>query len=102
MQLCGSLSILWHCLYLGLERKLTFSSPVVTAEFSKFADILGAALSQHYLSGFEIAQLELQVTYSIFVQYFKSLSCPMVFFSGLLGLKGGESGGTALWEREPV
>jgi len=35
--LCGSLSILWHCLSLGLERKLTFSSPVATAEFSKFA-----------------------------------------------------------------
>ena len=29
----------WHCLSLGLEWKLTFSSPVVTAEFSKFADI---------------------------------------------------------------
>ena len=28
------------------------------AEFSKFAGILSAALSQHYLSGFEIAQLE--------------------------------------------
>ena len=28
MQLCGSLSILWHCLYLRLEWKLTFSSPV--------------------------------------------------------------------------
>ena len=28
------------------------------AEFSKFADILSAALSQHHLSGFEIAQLE--------------------------------------------
>ena len=36
----------------------TFSSPVATAEFSKFADILSAALSQHHLSGFEIAQLE--------------------------------------------
>ena len=33
MQLC-SLSILWHCLSLGLEWKLTFSSPVATAEFS--------------------------------------------------------------------
>ena len=33
MQLC--LSILWHCLSLGLEWKLTFSSPVATAEFSK-------------------------------------------------------------------
>ena len=58
MQLCGSLSILWHCLSLGLECKLTFSSPVATAEFSKFAGILSAALSQHHLSGFEIAQLE--------------------------------------------
>ena len=48
MQLCGSLSILWHCLSLGLEWKLTFSSPVATAEFSKFAGILTAALSQCY------------------------------------------------------
>ena len=38
MQLCGSLSILWHCLSLGLEWKLPFSSPVATAEFSKFAE----------------------------------------------------------------
>ena len=36
----------------------TFSSPVATAEFSKFAGILSAALSQHLLSGFETAQLE--------------------------------------------
>ena len=40
VQLYGSLSILWHCLSLGLEWKLNFSSHVVTAEFSKFADIL--------------------------------------------------------------
>ena len=39
-------------------KKLTFSSPVATAEFSKFAGILSAALSQHHLSGFGIAQLE--------------------------------------------
>ena len=32
MQLCGSLNILWHCLSLGLEWKLTFSSPVATAD----------------------------------------------------------------------
>ena len=56
--LCGSLSILWHCLSLRLEWKLTFSSPVVTDKFSKFAGILSAALSQHHLLGFEIAQLE--------------------------------------------
>ena len=56
--LCGSLSILWHCLSLGLEWKLTFSSPVCTAEFFNFAGILSTALSQHHLLGFEIAQLE--------------------------------------------
>ena len=44
---------------LGLEWKLTFSSPVATAEFSKFADLLSAALSQHHLLEFEIAQMEL-------------------------------------------
>ena len=37
---------------------MTFSSPVATAEFSKFAGILSAALSQHHLSRFEIAELE--------------------------------------------
>ena len=53
-----SLSILWHCLSLGLEWKLTFSSPEATAEFSKFAGILSAALSQHHLLEFETAPLE--------------------------------------------
>ena len=47
--MCGGLSIVWHCLSLGLGRKLTFSSPVATAEFSKCAGTLSAALSQHYL-----------------------------------------------------
>ena len=49
MQFCGSLSNLWHCLSLELEWTLTFSSPVATAEFSIFAGILSAALSQHHL-----------------------------------------------------
>ena len=31
---------------------------MATAEFSKFADILSTAPSQHHLLGFEIAQLE--------------------------------------------
>ena len=31
---------------------MSFSSPVATAEFSKFAGLLCAALSQHHLSGF--------------------------------------------------
>ena len=41
-----------------VEWKLTFSSPVATADFSKFAGLLSAALPQHHLSGFGIAQLE--------------------------------------------
>ena len=44
--------------FLWEEWKLTFSNPVATAEFSKFAGILSAAISQHHLLGFEIAQLE--------------------------------------------
>ena len=43
--------------FLGIGMKTDFSSPVATAGFSKFAAILSAALSQHHLSGFEIAQL---------------------------------------------
>ena len=31
---------------------------MVTAEFTKFSDVLSAALSQHHRLGFEIAQLE--------------------------------------------
>ena len=46
-------------LFLWLEWKLTFSSPVVTAEFSKFVYILSVTLSQHHLLRFKIAQLEL-------------------------------------------
>ena len=45
-------------LFWGLEWKLTFSSPVATAEFSKFAGILCAALSWLHILGFETAQLE--------------------------------------------
>ena len=44
--------------FFEIGMKLIFSSPVVTAEFSKFAGILSAALSQHHPLGFEIAPLE--------------------------------------------
>ena len=67
LQLCSSLNILWHCPSLGLEWKLTFSSPVATDEISKFAGILSAALPQHYLSGFEIAQLEFHQLLAFFI-----------------------------------
>ena len=53
--------ILWHCLSLGLEWKLIFSSPVATTEFSKFSGILSAALSQHHLLGLETAQLDFRL-----------------------------------------
>ena len=39
-ELYASLSILCHCPSVGLQWKLTFHSPVTTAEFSKFADML--------------------------------------------------------------
>ena len=51
VQLWSCLNIFWHCLSLGLEWKMTFSSPVATAEFSKFSGILSATLSHHHFSG---------------------------------------------------
>ena len=50
-----------------MEWKLNFCSPVATAEFSKFAGILSAARSQHYLSRFEIAQLVPSPPLALFV-----------------------------------
>ena len=44
--------------FFGIGMKTDLYSPMATAEFSKFAGILSAALSQHHLSGFEIAQLD--------------------------------------------
>ena len=44
--------------FFGIGMKPTFSSPVATAELSMFAGVLSAALSQHHILGFEIAQLE--------------------------------------------
>ena len=55
---CAVVWVFFGTAFLGLEWELIFSSPVATAKFSKFADILSAALSQHHISGFEIAQLE--------------------------------------------
>ena len=56
MQLCGSLSI-FGIVFLWDWNENNFSSPVATAEFSKFAGILSAALSQHHHLGFEIARI---------------------------------------------
>ena len=54
---CAVIWTFFGIAFLGVGMK-TFSSPVATAEFSKFSDILSVALSQHHLLGFEIAQLE--------------------------------------------
>ena len=58
VQMCGSLSILCIASLWDWNENWPFSSPVSTAELSKFAGILSAAVSQHHLLGFEIAQLE--------------------------------------------
>ena len=44
--------------FFGIGLKTDLFQSVASAEFSKFIGILSAALSQHHLSGFEIAQLE--------------------------------------------
>ena len=44
--------------FFEIGMKITFSSPVATVEFSKFAGILSVALSRHHILGFEITQLE--------------------------------------------
>ena len=66
--LCGSLNILWHCLSLGLEGKLTFSSPVATADkffkFSKFADILSEIAIASYFYEEESKTQEDEIIYT--------------------------------------
>ena len=47
--------------------KMIFSSPAAIDEFSKFADILSAALAQHHLLGFEITQLESHHSIALFI-----------------------------------
>ena len=44
--------------FFGIGMKTDIFQSLATAEFSKFADILSAALLQHHLSGFERAPLE--------------------------------------------
>ena len=41
---CTVIGTLWHCPSLVLEWKLAFSSPLASADFSKFAGIFSAAL----------------------------------------------------------
>ena len=53
-----TLSILGITFGIGMKTDISISFHVAIAEFSKFASILSAALSQHHLLGFEIAQLE--------------------------------------------
>ena len=53
--------------FFGIGMKTDFSSPVATAEFSTFAGILSAALSQHHLLGIEIAQLKFHHLHELFI-----------------------------------
>ena len=61
---CEMNAIVWYFLhylavpFFGIGMKTDFSSPVATDEFSRFAGVLSAALSQHHLLGFERTQLE--------------------------------------------
>ena len=61
---CEVSAVVWQfeyslaLLFFGIGMKTSFSSPVATAQFSKFACTLSAALSQHHLLGPEVAQLE--------------------------------------------
>jgi len=55
---------------MGIRLKIAFSSPVSTAEFSKFAGIWSAALSQHHLLKLEIAQLDFITSTNLFVVMF--------------------------------
>ena len=52
----------WHAAVYGVAKSWTQLSDncteLATAEFSKFAGILSAALLQHHLLGFEMVQLE--------------------------------------------
>ena len=71
---CEMSAIVWqfeHSLSLpffgtGMKTDL-FQSCVATAEFSKFAGILSATLSQHHLLGFEIAPLEFHHLLALFI-----------------------------------
>ena len=49
------LEYLWHCPSLGLKWTLILSSSVATAEFSRFAGILSAAVYRHHLLWFEFS-----------------------------------------------
>ena len=62
----------------GIGMKADLFQSCGTAEFSKFAGILSAALSQHHLSGCEIAQLE----------FHHLLSCLSLLFFGTMNSNG--------------
>ena len=61
---------------------------MATAGFSKFAGILSAALSQHHISGFEIARLEFldsifksrDITLPIKVHIVKAMVFPVIMY----------------------
>ena len=56
--------------FFGIGMKTDLSSPVATAEFSKFAGVLSAALLQHHLLGFEIINWNPVISTALFVVMF--------------------------------
>ena len=77
--LYGSLNILWYCPSLGLEWILAFSSPLTTAEFSKFADILSAALSQRHWGKWSPTTCISPVSGFLYCTYFCTWQWPAAF-----------------------
>ena len=80
MQLCGRLNILWHYLSLGLEWKLTFSSPVATDEFSKFAGILSAACGGKVMTNLDNILKSRDITLPTKVRLVKAMVFPVVMY----------------------
>ena len=92
VQLCSSLNILWHCLSLGLQSKLSFSSPVATAEFSKFAvycfiSVQSLSRVQLFVTSWTAAQ-QASLSFTISQSLLKLMSIESVMSSNHLILCG--------------
>ena len=70
---------------------------MATAEFSKFADILSAVLSQHHLLGFEIAPLNSITTTSFVCSDPHGNRTELIYL--FEGGGGGESSRKSFWKR---
>ena len=85
VQLCRNMNILWHCFLWDWNENWPFPVLWPLFFFSEFAGILSAALSQHHLLGFGIAQLEFHHLYQL-CSYWCFLSSTWLWTSGCLSL----------------